>query len=62
MTRSKYAKQLTKKDVIENIIANDYIYFQDGSMAQTISYVGAHPRAGESIFTFKGSEYNLKVN
>lgn len=59
MTRSKYAKQLTKSEIIENIEINGYLYFSDGSMARTVKYCGKHERAGEHVFIFKNVEYNI---
>ena len=62
MTYNKYKAQLRKCDVIESIEINEYLFFTDGTLTNTISYCGKHPRAGENIFIFKGVEYpyNLK--
>jgi len=60
MTRSKYSKSLRKMDIVESIEANDYLFFEDGSLAKTVQYVEKHPRAGEHMFEFMGSEYPIK--
>ena len=59
MTQSKYAKQLLKVDIIESIEINEYLFFSDGSMAQTCLYIGSHINAGKHIFTFKNVDYDL---
>jgi len=59
MTRSKYAKQLTKEAITENIEINDYTYFQDGGIAQTCFYTGTHINAGKHILTLNGVDYDL---
>ena len=33
-------------DVISSIEANNYWFFKDGTLADTITYCGAHPKAG----------------
>ena len=32
--------------IIENIEANDYLFFSDGSLADCVTYVGKHEKAG----------------
>ena len=59
MTRAKYAKSLTRRDVIESIEINDYMYFFNGEMANTIQYCGKHPRSGEHELTLNGESYLL---
>jgi len=59
MTRSEYARQLTKDEIIEDIDINNYLYFFDGSIASVITYTGKHERAGESVLTLHGKEYLL---
>lgn len=60
MTKSKYAKSLTKSEIIEDIEANEYLYFSNGELAPTIQYCGKHIRAGEHVFNFKDKEYLIK--
>lgn len=59
MTRSKYAKQLTKADIIENIEINDYFFFSNGKQAHVVQFCGQHPRAGERVFYFEDAEYTF---
>lgn len=49
----------SESDVIENIEANEYLFFNDGSLASCITYTGKHPKAGITEFKFKGSTYPL---
>jgi hypothetical protein len=60
MTRSKYAKQLTKADVIESIEINDCLFYSDGEMAHTINFCGQHPRAGVSVLMLRDVEYIIR--
>jgi len=46
--------------IIENIKANDYLFFEDGELAHTITYCGNHPLAGETHFIFNGVDYLIK--
>lgn len=45
--------------IIENIEANEYLYFADGSMASVTQYCGKHPLSGKTFFTFQGIEYDI---
>ena len=46
--------------IIENIKANDYLFFENGELAHTITYRGAHPLSGEIHFIFNGVDYLIK--
>ena len=46
--------------IIENIEANDYLFFANGELAHTITYCGDHPLAGETHFFFNGADYVIK--
>ena len=59
MTRSKYAKSLIKGDVIENIEANNYLYFANGELASVVEYCGGHPKAGKTEFALNGETYTI---
>ena len=48
-----------ENDVIENILANDYIFFQNGDLAETVSYIGTHPKTGKTEFKFKGETFSI---
>ena len=60
MTRSKYERQLRRVDVIETIEANEYYFYSNGELARVVQYCGAHPRAGETIFTHDNIEYKIE--
>lgn len=44
----------------EDIECNGYLFYSTGELARTIEYCGAHPRAGEHVFTFDGKEYLIR--
>lgn len=46
--------------IIEDIEANDYLFFENGDLAHTITYCGNHPLAGETHFIFNGADYIIK--
>ena len=43
--------------VLENIHANDYLYFYDGKLAKTVSDCGKHPTAGITEFMDQDQVY-----
>ena len=45
--------------VIENIEANEYLYFEDGSLANITHYCGKHEKAGKTEFKFMGKIYDI---
>lgn len=49
----------TEADAIENIEANEYIYFEDGKLAHCCTYTGKHEKAGITEFYFHGSTFTL---
>jgi hypothetical protein len=49
----------TEEEVIENIIANEYIFFSDGSLTNCTTYTGKHPKAGITEMDFKGITYTI---
>ena len=55
MDYETYRDNLTEEDIIENINANEYLYYVDGTMAYTIRYTGKHERAGERVFLVNGT-------
>ncbi len=46
-------------DVIDNIKANEYIFFQDGKLAHCTTYTGKHIKAGKTEFHFHGKTYDI---
>jgi mRNA-degrading endonuclease HigB of HigAB toxin-antitoxin module len=51
---------MNDEPIIENIEANDYLFFEDGELAHTITYCGKHPLAGETHLIFNGADYIIK--
>ena len=49
----------TMAEVIQNIEANEYLFFADGTLADTVQYVGKHPKVGISELTFYGEIYTF---
>ena len=45
--------------IIENIKANDYIFFENGELAECVTYTGNSPKAGITEFKFMGNVYNI---
>ena len=45
--------------VIDDIQANEYLFFEDGTLAHTIDYCGSHSRAGETDLVLHGSSYTI---
>ena len=51
---------INDEPIIENIEANDYLFFANGELAPTVRYCGAHPLSGETHFVFNGADYIIK--
>ena len=51
--------EYTKTDVILSIETNEYLFFADGTLADTVQYVGKHPKVGISELTFYGEIYTF---
>jgi hypothetical protein len=45
--------------VEESININDYLFFNDGELANTTHFCGEHPKAGKTEFTFKDKIYEI---
>ena len=45
--------------IIENIEANEYVFFENGEMAECVTYTGNQPKAGTTEFNFMGNVYNI---
>ena len=54
-----YRMDYSNEEIIENIEANEYIYFANGDMAACTTYTGEHPKAGTTELKFKGETYTL---
>lgn len=51
--------EMNDEPIIENIEANDYLFFSNGELAHTIQYCGNHPQHGETHFIFQGNDYRV---
>ncbi len=51
---------MNDEPIIENIEANDYLFFENGKLAPTVHYCGRHPLRGETHFIFNGTDYIIK--
>ena len=48
------------KEYIENsIIINEYLFFEDGTLADCTTYAGNHQFSGQTEFKFMGKSYFL---
>ena len=52
-------EKYNKAEVIDNIEANEYVFFEDGELASVVEYCGNHEKAGKTEFTFHGRIYNI---
>ena len=46
-------------EIKENILANEYVYFESGELAQCVTYCGNHPKSGITELTFHGRIYEI---
>lgn len=46
-----------EEEIIDSIKANEYLFFNSGELAQTCTFTGKHPRAGETEFIFMDKAY-----
>lgn len=51
--------EINDHTIIENILANEYIYFIDGCLADTVKYVGNQAKTGVTEFNFYGKTYQI---
>lgn len=52
---------MNDEPIIENIEANDYLFYENGELAHIVRYCGEHPLSGETHFIFKGADYIIKT-
>ena len=45
-------EEFEREDIIDNIIVNEYYFFEDGELAYTIKYTNNHPQAGREELHF----------
>lgn len=49
----------SEEDAIDSIEANEYLFYADGTLANCVTYCGAHPLAGITELKFHGEVYRL---
>jgi uncharacterized membrane protein len=59
MTRSKYAKQLLKDEIIGHIEINNYLFLKNGEMAHTLQYM-KNNKCEKHVFILKDVEYIIE--
>ena len=55
----EYTLENDREVVIDNILANAYLFYKDGSLASCTTYVGKHEKAGTTEFKLGGEIYNI---
>ncbi len=50
---------MNDEPVIESIEANEYLFFEDGTMANVTHYCGGHPLAGQTHFKLYGVDHDI---
>lgn len=58
-TLTEYTKGLTVQYLVDEIEANEYLYYKNGIQAHCVQFTGKHPRAGEHILKLEGLEYSI---
>ena len=48
-----------KEEVEDSLIINDYLFFENGQMANITHFTGKHKKAGTTEFYFNGKTYVL---
>lgn len=48
-----------EESVKDSIEANDYLFFENGEPAHTVTYTGKHPKSGKKEFFYFGETYEL---
>ena len=51
--------EYNENEAEEFIIANDYLFFKNGTLAHTVTYCGNHPKKGQSEFFLHGEIVNF---
>ena len=50
---------ITKEEIIDNILINEYFFFEDGELAHITHYTGQHEKAGKTEFHFHGRTFDI---
>lgn len=57
-TNEEY-ENITREEVINSILINDYLFFEDGEMAHITHYTGKHEKTGKTEFHFHGKTFDI---
>lgn len=49
----------TDEYVQESIEVNEYYFYEDGTLAHTVKYVGKHELKGKSFYIHQGKQYQI---
>tara|TARA_R100001530_G_scaffold135184_2_gene111766 strand:+ start:695 stop:1009 length:315 start_codon:yes stop_codon:yes gene_type:complete len=49
-----------KEEVEESILINGYLFFENGELADCVTYTGNHKKKGITEFNFKGKIYKVE--
>ena len=52
-------EEYSDEDIVDNILANDYVFFEDGKLASCTTYTGKHPKSGTTELKFHGRIYDI---
>ena len=53
------SNNIDREYTIDNILSNEYYFYQSGKLAHTVKYVGKHKKAGEEYYIKNGIEYRI---
>ena len=56
---SKWKEKDFKEMVEESILINEYMFFENGEMADIIHFTGEHEKSGTTEFYFQGKTYKI---
>lgn len=56
----EYSENYELNEIENNIMANEYLFFKNGDIANTIEYTGKHEKAGIKELKFGGETYIIK--
>ena len=52
-------EEYSDEDIVDNILVNGYIFFEDGKLASCTIYTGKHPKSGTTELKFHGRIYDI---
>lgn len=52
-------RNYSKRETVESIEINEYLFFPNGELAHITEYTGKHPKAGKIEFHLEGITYDI---